>query len=149
MCRASATYVNPGCRRCVEVLAASAYGGRTGRQRALVTRLEVDRLVVGHGQHRISPTNSGYLLSRSIGGGCNHYRDLQLPGPKNPRCIPAPLDGDDRYPAGLQPDRDGCSDPTQAADHHVVPRLSAYAAKDHRKSRADQCIDDDGGNAGR
>jgi len=25
MCRASATYVNPGCRRCVEVLAVSTY----------------------------------------------------------------------------------------------------------------------------
>jgi hypothetical protein len=111
--------------------------------------LEVDRLVIGHGQHRISPANPGNLLSRRIGGGGYHHRNLQLPGPKDPRCVYAPLDGDDRHPARLKPDRDGGPDPTQATDHHVMPRLTAYAAKDHGKSRTNQGIDDDGRDAGR
>jgi hypothetical protein len=110
---------------------------------------EIDRLVVGHGQHRVSTADAGDLLSGCIGGGGDHHGNLELPRAENASRISTPLDGDDRYAAGLEPDSDGGTDSTQATDHHVMPRFTAYAAEDPRKSRADQRIDDHGRYAGR
>jgi hypothetical protein len=72
-----------------------------------------------------------------------------LPRSENARRISTPLDRDDWYAAGLEPDSYGGTDSAQAADHHVMPRLTAYAAEDPRKSRADQRIDDHRRYAGR
>ncbi len=67
-----------------------------------------------------------------------------MPRAENARRISTPLDRDDRYTAGPEPDSDGRTDSTQAADHQVMSRFTAHAAEDPRKSGADQRIHDHG-----
>ena len=118
--------------------------GVLGHQRDL----QVDRLVVGHREHRIGPADAGDLLGRGVGGRRDDHRDLELAGPQHADRVLAAFDRDHGYPAGLEPGRHRGAHPTEPADHDVVPGLAADATGDRGQPGGDQQVDDQRGEAG-